>query len=94
MPEEQAFSVLVQLMTEYRLREMYKPCMTELAVYMHQLEGLVCDQLPDLATHFTAHGFAPSLYASAWFLTLFSTTLSIQMATRVMDLFISEVGYL
>ncbi|KAL7054445.1 hypothetical protein AAHC03_026103 [Spirometra sp. Aus1] len=90
MNEVDAFAVLVQLMSEYRLRELYKPCMSELGVRMHQLDGLLAEHLPDLYTHFVAQAFAPSLYASAWFLTLFATAFPLPMATRVMDLFIAE----
>lgn len=93
MGEEEAFAVLVQLMNEYRLRELYKPCMTELGVCMHQLDGLIAEFLPELHTHFATQAFAPSHYASAWFLTLFATAFPISMTTRVMDLFIAEVGH-
>ncbi|KAH9280080.1 Ecotropic viral integration site 5 -like protein [Echinococcus granulosus] len=90
MGEEEAFAVLVQLMNEYRLRELYKPCMTELGVCMHQLDGLIAEFLPELHAHFATQTFAPSHYASAWFLTLFATAFPISMTTRVMDLFIAE----
>ncbi|KAF6780043.1 hypothetical protein AHF37_00724 [Paragonimus kellicotti] len=90
LPELDAFAVLVQLMNGYHLREMYKPAMIELGVCMYQLERLLAEYQPDLYTHFVTHSFAPSLYASAWFLTLFSTILPIKMATRVMDLYIAE----
>ncbi|TGZ75563.1 hypothetical protein CRM22_000313 [Opisthorchis felineus] len=90
LPELDAFAVLVQLMNEYRLREIYKPAMVELGVCMYQLEQLLAEHLPEIYTHFVSHSFAPSLYASAWFLTLFSTVLPITMATRVMDFFIIE----
>ncbi|KAF8561490.1 hypothetical protein P879_05277 [Paragonimus westermani] len=90
LPELDAFAVLVQLMNSYHLREMYKPAMVELGVCMYQLERLLAEYQPDLYTHFVTHSFAPSLYASAWFLTLFSTILPIKMATRVMDLYIAE----
>ncbi|KAA0199046.1 TBC1 domain-containing protein [Fasciolopsis buskii] len=93
LPELDAFAVLVQLMNDYRLREMYKPSMVELGVCMYQLERLLAEHLPDLYSHFVTHSFAPSLYASAWFLTLFSTILPIPMATRVMDMYIVEGVY-
>lgn len=92
MSEEEAFAVLVQLMNDYHLRELYKPCMTELGVCMHQLDGLIAEHLPELHTHFTTQSFAPSHYASAWFLTLFATAFPLRMTTRVMDLFVAEVG--
>ncbi|KMQ94214.1 tbc1 domain family member [Lasius niger] len=54
MPEEEAFAVLVALMQEYRLRDMFKPSMAELGVCMYQLEHLVADTHPELHAHFTA----------------------------------------
>lgn len=41
MPEEEAFAVFVRLMETYRLRELFKPAMTELGLCMFQLECLV-----------------------------------------------------
>jgi hypothetical protein len=41
MPEEEAFAVVVKLMQEYRLREMFKPSMAELGLCMYQLKNLV-----------------------------------------------------
>lgn len=41
MPEEDAFVVMVRLMEDYRLREMYKPSMAELGLCMYQLECIV-----------------------------------------------------
>ncbi|PIO75480.1 TBC domain protein [Teladorsagia circumcincta] len=44
MPEEEAFAVIVRLMENYRLRELYKPAMTDLGLCMFQLECLVQEQ--------------------------------------------------
>lgn len=90
MPEEEAFAVLVALMQEYRLRDMFKPSMAELGVCMYQLEHLVADTHPELHAHFTAQGFHTSMYASSWFLTLFTTALSLPLACRIFDVFLSE----
>lgn len=90
MPEEEAFAVLVTLMQEYRLRELFKPSMAELGLCMYQLECLIQELLPDLHLHFQTQGFHTSMYASSWFLTLFATSLPLSLACRVMDLFISE----
>lgn len=90
MPEEEAFAVLVRLMENYRLRELYKPAMTDLGLCMFQLECLVQEQMPDLHTHFNNMGFDTSMYASSWFLTLFTTSLPIEIANRIMDCFLVE----
>ncbi|XP_023246261.1 ecotropic viral integration site 5 ortholog isoform X2 [Copidosoma floridanum] len=90
MPEEEAFAVLVALMQDYRLRDMFKPSMAELGVCMYQLEHLVADTHPELYAHFTAQGFHTSMYASSWFLTLFTTALTLPLACRIFDVFLSE----
>ncbi|KAG8199394.1 hypothetical protein JTE90_000262 [Oedothorax gibbosus] len=90
MPEEDAFVVMVRLMEDYRLREMYKPSMAELGLCMYQLECIVQEQIQELHMHFQAQSFHTSMYASSWFLTLFTSSLSLQLACRVMDLFLSE----
>lgn len=41
MPEEEAFCVLVKLMLEYDMREMFKPSMAKLGLCMFQLECMV-----------------------------------------------------
>ncbi|CAG9539905.1 unnamed protein product [Cercopithifilaria johnstoni] len=90
MPEEEAFAVFVRLMETYRLRELFKPAMTELGLCMFQLECLVQEQMPDLCTHFNNMGFDTSMYASSWFLALFTTTLPLELANRIMDIFLAE----
>ncbi|KAL1516761.1 hypothetical protein ABEB36_000622 [Hypothenemus hampei] len=90
MPEEEAFAVLVKIMQDYRMRDMFKPSMAELGVCMFQLENLVAELLPDLNQHFQSQNFHTSMYASSWFLTLFTTALSLPLACRIMDVFLSE----
>ncbi|XP_062594770.1 ecotropic viral integration site 5 ortholog-like isoform X2 [Saccostrea cucullata] len=90
MPEEEAFAVLIKLMQDYRLRELFKPSMAELGLCMYKLECLIQELLPDLYLHFQSQGFHTSMYASSWFLTLFATSFSLSLSCRIMDLFISE----
>ncbi|XP_050509320.1 ecotropic viral integration site 5 ortholog isoform X1 [Diabrotica virgifera virgifera] len=90
MPEEEAFAVLVRIMEDYRMRDMFKPSMAELGLCMYQLENQVAEYLPDLNQHFQSQNFHTSMYASSWFLTLFTTALSLPLACRIMDVFLSE----
>lgn len=46
---------------------------------------------PDLHQHFNSHAFHPSMYCSSWFLTLFTTSLPLQLVCRIFDIFLSEV---
>ncbi|XP_060711255.1 ecotropic viral integration site 5 protein homolog isoform X6 [Hemiscyllium ocellatum] len=90
MPEEEAFCVFVRLMQEYRLRELFKPSMAELGLCIYQFEYLIQDQLPELYVHFRSQSFHTSMYASSWFLTIFLTTFSLPLATRIFDIFMYE----
>lgn len=124
MPEEEAFAVFVRLMENYRLRELYKPTMTELGLCMFQLEVMVQEQIPGVICiyffkiflficrspyafvspvkihpkrifpqlFFSSNnmGFDTSMYASSWFLTVFLTTVSIDLANRIMDWFLVD----
>lgn len=57
---------------------------------MYQLESLVQEQIPELHVHFQSQGFQTSMYASSWFLTLYTTALNLPVSCRIMDIFLSE----
>lgn len=90
MPEEDAFNTLTLLMRHYALRGLFTPDMADLPLRLHQLECLVAQTLPDVHAHFTALGLAPSMYASSWFLTLFSSSLPLPLVFRIVDVFLVE----
>ncbi|CAF3543864.1 unnamed protein product [Adineta steineri] len=90
MPEEEAFAVLVSIMQDYTMRDMYKPDMFYLGLCIYQLECMIQENLPDLYRHFQAENFHTSTFASSWFLTLFTTQLPLNIVCRTMDLFLSE----
>ncbi|XP_054158022.1 ecotropic viral integration site 5 ortholog-like isoform X2 [Oppia nitens] len=90
MPEEDAFAVFTCLMQDYRLREMYKPTMAELGLCIYQLECMVQELLPELYMHFQSQNYFTSMYASSWFLTLFTSCLPLHIAYRVLDLILLD----
>jgi chromosome segregation ATPase len=69
---------------------MYKPTMAELGLCIYQLECLVQELLPELHRHFQMQNYHCSMYASGWFLTLFTSCLPLPVALRVLDLFLCE----
>ncbi|CAF1539373.1 unnamed protein product [Adineta ricciae] len=90
MPEEDAFAVLVSMMQDLSMRDMYKPDMFYLGLCIFQFEAMIQEFLPDLYRHFQVENFSTSTYASSWFLTLFTNQFSFNVACRTMDLFLSE----
>ena len=90
MPEEEAFSVLVMMMGQYGMRDMFKPSMTELGLCIYQLDTLIESHLPDLHMHLQSQAIHTNLFASRWFLTLFTSCVSVSLSSRIMDCFLCE----
>ncbi|KZF19823.1 RabGAP/TBC, partial [Xylona heveae TC161] len=90
MPEEEAFCLLVRLMNQYRLRDMFVHDMPGLHLHLYQFERLLEDLEPALYCHLHRRGVNPELYATQWFLTLFAYRFPLQLVLRVYDLVLSE----
>ena len=91
MPEEESFAVIVKIMQDYRMREMFKPSMAELGLCMYQLDTLVQEHIPDLYVHFQSQSIHTNLYASSWFLTLFATSLPLNISCRLVQSTLSNL---
>ena len=90
MPEEEAFCLLVRLMNQYHLRDMFIQDMPGLHLHLYQFERLLEDMEPAVYCHLHRRGVAPQLYATQWFLTLFAYRFPLQLVLRVYDLILSE----
>ena len=90
MPEEQAFNLLVKIMYKYELREIYKTNFECLHLRFYQLESLIRELLPELYEHFVDLNIETHMYASQWFLTLYTAKFPLYMVFRILDLFLCE----
>ncbi|KAM9306960.1 LOW QUALITY PROTEIN: rab GTPase-activating protein 1 [Pholidichthys leucotaenia] len=90
MPEEQAFSVLVKIMFDYGLRDLFKQNFEDLHCKFFQLERLMQEYIPDLYSHFVTVGLEAHMYASQWFLTLFTAKFPLYMVFHIIDLLLCE----
>lgn len=90
MPEEEAFCLLVRLMNQYGLRDMFINDMPGLHLHLYQFERLLEDFEPALYCHLHRRGVSPQLYATQWFLTLFAYRFPLQLVLRIYDLILSE----
>ncbi|KAM4877629.1 rab GTPase-activating protein 1 isoform 1-T4 [Thomomys bottae] len=90
MPEEQAFSVLVKIMFDYGLRELFKQNFEDLHCKFYQLEHLMQEYIPDLYNHFLDISLEAHMYASQWFLTLFTAKFPLYMVFHIIDLLLCE----
>lgn len=90
MPEEQAFCVFVRIMYDYGLRSLYRCGLEELHCKFYQLERLLDDHLPELYMHFLDLNIETHMYASQWFLTLFTTKFPLPAVFIIIDLFLLD----
>ena len=90
MPEEEAFCLLVRLMNQYHLRDMFVQEMPGLHLHLYQFERLLEDLEPAVYCHLHRKNVAPQLYATQWFLTLFAYRFPLQLVLRIYDLILSE----
>uniref|UniRef100_A0A3P9CLC6 Rab GTPase-activating protein 1 n=1 Tax=Maylandia zebra TaxID=106582 RepID=A0A3P9CLC6_9CICH len=91
-PEEQAFSVLVKIMFDYGLRDLFKQNFEDLHCKFFQLERLMQEYIPDLYNHFLNVGLEAHMYASQWFLTLFTAKFPLYMVFHIIDLLLCETS--
>ena len=90
MPDEEAFCLLVRLMNQYHLRDLFIKDMPGLHLHLYQFERLLEDTEPALCCHLHRRNVSPQLYATQWFLTLFAYRFPLQLVLRVYDLILSE----
>ncbi|XP_061383096.1 rab GTPase-activating protein 1-like isoform X1 [Danaus plexippus] len=90
MPEEQAFCLLVRLMYGYGLRELYKDGFEALYMRLHQLDRLMEEQLSELRAHFLELGVEPHMFASQWFLTVFTARFPLPLVYHILDVFLLQ----
>ncbi|KAI1329371.1 RabGAP/TBC [Xylariaceae sp. FL0255] len=90
MGEEEAFCLLVRLMNQYKLRDLFIQDMPGLHMHLYQFERLLEDLEPALFCHLHRRGISSHLYATQWFLTLFAYRFPLQLVLRIYDLILSE----
>lgn len=92
MPQEQAFWHFVQVMQneKHYISNVFMPGMPKVATLMHVFEKLLLKFLPDVSKHFTKEGLHCSMYASQWFITIYSYSFPFDLVTRVWDIFLHE----
>ncbi|POS86232.1 hypothetical protein EPUL_003291 [Erysiphe pulchra] len=90
MPEDEAFCLLVRMMNQYHLRDLFIQDMPGLHLRLYQFERLLEDFEPALYCHLQRRQVTPHLYATQWFLTLFAYRFPLQLVLRIYDLILSQ----
>ncbi|KAF9184179.1 GTPase-activating protein [Haplosporangium sp. Z 11] len=90
MPDEEAFCVLVRMMSSYEMRGHYTPDMNMLQLRLYQFEQLMEETVPLIFKHFQNQGIRSTMYASQWFMTLFAYKFPLDLVFRVYDILFVE----
>ena len=92
MDEKSTFFMLDSLMKKYGLEGFYMPGFPKLKLTFYILLNLMKKFVPKVYELFKKEGMMPSMYASEWFICLFSRNLPFEALVRIFDVFLLE-GY-
>lgn len=93
MSEEDAFWLLVALLkgaVHAPMEGLYQVGLPLVQQYLFQFEQLVKEHLPKLGQHFSEEMINPSMYASQWFITVYSYSFPFPLTLRIWDVFLNE----
>ena len=92
VPEEPAFQIFCRLLGAggSNLRRNYLPGLDGLKAQLKTFEILLERRLPTLKRHLDEAGAVPVLYASQWFLSVFSCPFPVSFACRLIDIMLLQ----
>ncbi|SCW00385.1 LAFE_0C03026g1_1 [Lachancea fermentati] len=88
--ESEAFGLLISLMKNYGLRDLFLPEMPGLHLKLYQFDRLLEENSPRLFNHLARQGIRSSMYASQWFLTFFAYKFPLGFVLRIFDIVFAE----
>ena len=90
MDEEGTFFMMESLMKKYELEGLYKPGFPDLKKIFYVFLNLMKKHLPKIYELFKKNEILPSMYASEWFICVFSRDLKFDVLVRIFDCFLLE----
>jgi len=90
MNSEDAFLMLAALLEKYKMAGLFRPGLPLLDKYFYQFQRLLKWHLPRLFHHLEKENVDATMYASQWFMTIFTYNFSFEVAIRVWDIFLNE----
>jgi len=96
MTEEEAFWLLVRTLSRYNMRGVFAQGMPFIKQFLYQFSRLFEAQMPKLFLHFCEQGIHPAMFATGWFMTVFSSSvpeaMSFEVVARIWDIFLASDG--
>ncbi|CAK9019882.1 Ecotropic viral integration site 5 protein homolog (EVI-5) (Neuroblastoma stage 4S gene protein) [Durusdinium trenchii] len=92
LPQHRTFEMFWPLMLcePWCMAELYKPGMPGSQLVLAQFEELLKKHVPDVAAHLERENIVPSMYATQWFITVFTYNFPFDVVVRVWDIFLIE----
>ncbi|KAG2734251.1 hypothetical protein G9P44_002257 [Scheffersomyces stipitis] len=90
MNDAECFCLLVTLMKEYRLRDLFCPEMKGLHLLLYEFDRVLENYSPLLYNHLVKQGIKSSMYATQWFLTFFAYKFPLDIVLRIYDIIITQ----
>ena len=90
MDEESSFFMLDSIMNKYEMKGVYLPGFPELRKKFYVLLNLEKKLVPKIYDILKRDNMLPSLYASEWFICLFTKDLNVNFVVRIFDTFFLE----
>ena len=75
---------------KHTLADLYRPEMPKVGQAMFIFQKLLSHFFPRIFDHFEKEGMHPTMYASQWFVTIFSYNFPFEVVTRIWDIFLFE----
>lgn len=87
---QRALNFFVRLMRTYDMRSMFVEGMAGCLEKLDVFDALLETNAPLVSSLFAKHGVHPTMYATQWFLTLFTSSFPFEFAVRCWDVFLLE----
>ncbi|CCE64404.1 hypothetical protein TPHA_0H02000 [Tetrapisispora phaffii CBS 4417] len=88
--EADTFGLLIRLMNNYELRELFLPGMPGLMLMLYQFDRLIEESSPQLYNYLTRQSIRSTMYATQWFLTFFAYRFPLGFVIRIFDIVFVE----
>jgi hypothetical protein len=87
-----AFNIMMKVINNkpYAMKPFYQPAMPGLKVSFYIFLSLMKKFMPKLHDHLLEEMIPPAMYATQWFMTIFSSNIPIELTLRIWDVFFIE----
>ena len=90
MNEEDAFWTMISILSKYGLKKCYLPAMPGLFELFYVLISLIRDKLPKTFYYIQENNITPSMFATQWFMTIYTVGFKFESTVRVFDDYLTE----